>query len=101
MYYEVFFTWCYTIYLTTYNYTILQKLSMSSCGLNEESVEALSKMLHLPQSALTSLDASANPGIGPAGGQIIYNGLVCNSSQCCLSSVRRFSLFMRIAGSGH
>ncbi|KAH9566001.1 hypothetical protein CY35_04G108900 [Sphagnum magellanicum] len=79
----------------------IQKLSMSSCGLNEESVEALSKVLHLPQSALTSLDASANPGIGPAGGQIIYNGLVCNSFQCCLSSVRRFSLFMRSAGSGH
>lgn len=54
----------------------MQKLSMAATGLDASSTEALSKLLHLPQSALTSLDASGNPGIGPASGQVIYNGLV-------------------------
>ena len=49
---------------------------MAATGFTVEGVEALSKLLHLPQSELVELDISANPGIGVAGGQIIYTGLL-------------------------
>lgn len=49
---------------------------MAATGFTIEGVEALSKLLHLPQSKLIQLDISANPGIGPAGGQIIYIALL-------------------------
>ena len=54
----------------------MQRLSMSATGFTVEGVEALSKLLHLPQSELIYLDIAANPGIGAAGGQMIYNALV-------------------------
>jgi hypothetical protein len=49
---------------------------MSATGFSVEGVEALSKLLHLPQSELIYLDMSANPGIGPAAGQTIYTALL-------------------------
>ncbi|XP_073386644.1 uncharacterized protein [Physcomitrium patens] len=55
---------------------VIQRLSMSATGFSVEGVEALTKLLHLPQSELQYLDISANPGIGPAQGQTIYAALV-------------------------
>jgi len=49
---------------------------MSGTGFTIEGVEALAKLLHLPQSELVQLNISANLDIGATGGQLIYTGLL-------------------------
>ncbi|CAM6121631.1 unnamed protein product [Calypogeia fissa] len=57
------------------NNTSIQKLSLESCDIGEDSAQSFVRLMHNTHSALTSINMSGNHAIGVKNGELIFTGL--------------------------